>query len=61
MGRCRGGWEMGRCRGVLGNRAVPGAGGESVDETEQPGCRGGHDLRPGGVNISDSYDRVHSQ
>lgn len=45
-------WLQQRCAGSCGG----GAGGESTDDTGQPGCRGGHDLRPGGVDVSD----VHS-
>ena len=26
------------------------------DETGQPGCRGGHDLRPGGVDVSNDHN-----
>lgn len=40
-----------RCAGSRGG----GAGGESTDETGQPGCRGGHELGPGGVATSDDH------
>ena len=49
-------WPQNDRSGVLGDGVVPGAGGESVDGTGQPGCRGGHDVRPGGIAISDGYD-----